>query len=83
MEVEYALTDRLALNASLPFIASKYTGSLEDPDYVNIHDRYDTYRRINPAAAPSLDTGDYNATFQDFIFLDGITSWSEGSPSHP
>ena len=34
-----------------------------------IHEQYDEYRRTNPAAAPSLDTGDYNATFQDFIFL--------------
>jgi hypothetical protein len=69
VELEYALTDRLALNASLPYIASKYTGSLQDPIYLEIHDRYDEYRRINPAAAPSLDTGDYNATFQDFVFL--------------
>ena len=36
---------------------------------VFIHDRYEEYRRTNPAAAPSLDTGDYYATFQDFVFL--------------
>ena len=69
VELEYALTDRLALNASLPYIASKYTGSLDDPVYLDIHKRYDEYRLTNPAARPSLDTGDYNATFQDFIFL--------------
>jgi hypothetical protein len=35
---------------------------------VFILDKYEEYRRSNPAAATSVDTGGYYGTFQDFVF---------------
>jgi hypothetical protein len=69
-QFEYGLTDRLALTARLPYIASRFTGSHHEPIMVLIHDRYEEYRRTHPEAPAdtSLDTGNYYATFQDFGF---------------
>ena len=69
MELEYALTDRLALNASLPYIASSTPVPWTIQSIVDIHDLYDQDPADQPGAPPSLDTGNYNATFQDFVFL--------------
>ena len=65
-EFEYGLTDRLALTVGLPYIASRYTGPLDEPLLVDIEKRYAEYRRTHPEADTSLDTGNYYATFQDF-----------------
>ncbi len=51
-EVDYGLTDRLALDVSLPYIVSKYTGR-EEP--INLPQNV-------------LDDGAYHGTFQDFQF---------------
>jgi hypothetical protein len=64
---EYGLTDRLAINARLPYIASRYTGSPDEPLLRFILDKYNEYRAANPAAATSVDTGGYYGTFQDFV----------------
>jgi hypothetical protein len=69
LQVEYALTDRLALTARLPYVASKFTGDHHEPVTTLLRERYEEFRRTNPDAAVSnLDTGDYYATFQDFNF---------------
>ena len=68
VQFEYGLTDRLAVNARLPYIASRYTGSPDEPLLVFILDKYEEYRRTNPQAGLSVDTGDYYGTFQDFLF---------------
>ena len=65
-EFEYGLTDRLALTVGLPYVASRYTGPLDEPLLVDIEKRYAEYRRTHPEADTSLDTGNYYATFQDF-----------------
>jgi hypothetical protein len=67
-QFEYGLTDRLALTARLPYITSRYTGSMDEPILVFIRDKYEEYQRANPAAATSVDTGGYYGTFQDFVF---------------
>jgi len=66
--LEYGLTDRIAITARLPYITSRYTGSLDEPILVFIRDKYEEYQRANPAAATSVDTGAYYGTFQDFVF---------------
>ena len=67
-QVEYGLTDHVAFTARLPYIASRYTGALDEPLLVFIRDRYEEYRRANPSAATSVDTGGYYGTLQDFVF---------------
>ena len=67
-QFEYGLTERIAINARLPYISSRYTGSLDEPLFVEMRAKYEEYRRVNPAAAPSVDTGGYYGTFQDFAF---------------
>ena len=53
LESEYGLTDRLAINASLPFIGAKYGGS--------------TPHLVGGTGPPQeWDDGLYHATFQDF-----------------
>ena len=70
LQFEYGLTDRLAFTARLPYIASKFTGTHEEPVMILIRERYEEYRRKNPGIAvdSSLDTGSYYATFQDVGF---------------
>ena len=63
---EYGLTDRLAVTARLPYIASRYTGRPDEPLLVFIREQYEAYRRTNPAAGLDVDTGDYYSTIQDF-----------------
>jgi hypothetical protein len=69
VQFDYGLTDRLAVTARLPYIASRYTGALDEPLLVFILDKYEEYRRINPSAGTSVDTGAYYGTFQDFLFI--------------
>jgi hypothetical protein len=66
--LEYGLTDRFAVTARLPFIASRFTGSLDEPLLVSILEKYAEYRAANPAAETSVDTAGYYGTFQDFAF---------------
>ena len=51
-EIEYGVTDNTALNISIPYVASKYTG---------------TFPHL-PTDRPTIDNGDYHLTFQDFHF---------------
>ena len=67
-QFEYGLTDRIAFNARLPYITSRYTGSPNEPNLVFILGQYEDYQRSNPAAGTSVDTGGYYGTFQDFVF---------------
>ena len=69
-QFEYGLTDRLAFTARLPYIASKFTGTDDEPIMILIRERYEEYRRTHPdiPADSSLDTGNYYATFQDWGF---------------
>jgi hypothetical protein len=68
-QVEYALTDRLAVTARLPYIASKFTGREDERVATFLRDQYEEFRRTNPeVASSSLDTGRFYATFQDFNF---------------
>jgi hypothetical protein len=68
VKFEYGLTDHLAVTARLPYVASKYTGALDEPNLVSILKTYDEYREIDPAAGFSVDTGDYYGALQDFVF---------------
>jgi hypothetical protein len=52
-DVEYGLSDRVALNVSLPFAMARYVGT--DPHLVGINRQPST-----------LDNGTYHGTFQDF-----------------
>ena len=54
-DVDYSLTDRLAVRVALPFIQGKYSGS-------NAH----WVVRDRPETAVELDDGRYHGTFQDF-----------------
>lgn len=66
-QFEYGLTDRLALTARLPYIASKFTGDPDEPVTTFLRERYEEFRRTHPeASGSSLDTGNYYSTFQDF-----------------
>ena len=53
--VEYGLTDKLAVHASLPFMAVKYTGPLPHTEG----------RDLQPS---DWDDGTYHSAFQDFYF---------------
>ena len=68
VQFEYGLTDRLAVNARLPYIASRYTGAMDEPILVFILEKYEEYRRTHPAAGTSVDTGAYYGALQDFLF---------------
>jgi hypothetical protein len=55
VEAEFGLTNRLALNASIPYIAAKYGG--------------DTPHRVGGTGpAQEWDDGSYHATWQDYLF---------------
>jgi hypothetical protein len=54
-EIDFGLTDRLAVNASLPFVAARYGGT--DPHPLGV--------RGDPS---DLDDGTYHGAFQDFRF---------------
>jgi hypothetical protein len=69
VEFEHGITDRLAITARLPYIASRFTGDQNEPVTALLRERYEEFRRTHPGAAvTSLDTGEYYATFQDFGF---------------
>lgn len=56
VNVDYSLTDKLAISATLPFLASKYEGTLLLHDEVPFDGVYTGY----------LDNGQYHSSFQDF-----------------
>ena len=55
LDVSYGLTNRMALNVSLPYIASRYTGDLPHP-----------YNKNGGAPYSALDNGAYHGSLQDF-----------------
>ena len=68
-EFEYGLTDRLALSARFPFVASRYTASADEPCTAELLQLHDEFQKQSPhAELTSLDTGSYYATFQDLGF---------------
>jgi hypothetical protein len=68
-QIEYGLTDKVAVTARLPYISSEFTGEHDEPVTTLLRERYDEFRRANPDAAVStLDTGGFYSTFQDFAF---------------
>jgi hypothetical protein len=68
VEFEYGLTDKLAVGVRLPYVASKWTGSHDEPDIVDLRHIAEQLRELTPVTEEltSLDTGSYYATFQDF-----------------
>lgn len=63
---EYGLTDKVALTARLPYIASRFTGDEHEPVTALLRERYEHFRLQHPhAVVTNLDTGDFYATFQD------------------
>jgi hypothetical protein len=60
-DVTYGLTDRVAITASIPVVASKYTGNNISP-FAAPHPQ-PLYPGVNP-----LDDGSYHAEWQDFRF---------------
>lgn len=71
VEFEYGLTDRLAFNVRLPYLASKFTGDADDPYLAELRDLAEEFRKTRsiPEALTSLDTGGYYSTFQDLGFV--------------
>jgi hypothetical protein len=67
-QFEYGLTDRFAVTARVPYITSRYTGDPNEPLLASILAHYEEYRRTNPAAGSSVDTGAYYGTLQDLLF---------------
>ena len=67
VELDYGLTDKLAIGARLPYIASTFTGSDEEPCSADLRQLLDEARQLAPGfeRLTSLDTGSYYATFQD------------------
>lgn len=76
---DYGLTDKLALTARLPYIASKFTPT-NDPAEIEFLQFVEEVRRNTPGteAYRSLDTGSYYATFQDFGFTLRYNAFSRG-----
>lgn len=60
-DVTYGVTDRIAISASIPVVASKYTGNSSSP-FAAPHPQ-PLYPGVNP-----LDDGSYHAEWQDFRF---------------
>jgi hypothetical protein len=58
VNLDYSLTDKLAISATLPFLASKYDGTELLHDEVPFDGIYTGY----------LDNGKYHSSFQDFGF---------------
>ena len=68
-EFEYGVTNKLAINARLPYIASTFTGAEDEPCNADLHQLYGELKQRQPnTSLASLDTGDYYSTFQDFGF---------------
>jgi opacity protein-like surface antigen len=68
LEVEYGLTDRLAVDFRVPYIASKYTDRTPPNTPEDLRALFnEAVERAQPNPVPRfLDDGTYNATFQDF-----------------
>src|SRR5262245_1458916 len=65
--IEHGLTSKLAINVRIPFIASRFTGSDDDPDLLMLQE---IAKGLNPDEKLfTLDTGGYYSTFQDFGFM--------------
>ena len=68
-QFEYAVTDRLAVTARLPYVASKFTGDQDERVTAFLRETYERFKHTHPeASGSSLDTGSYYSTFQDFNF---------------
>ena len=67
-EIEYGLTDKLALSGRLPYIASRFSGSHDEPCMAELRQLYGELRGHGHGdeELASVDTGNYYATFQDF-----------------
>ena len=68
VEFEYGLTNKLAFNVRLPYIASRFSGPDDEPFIVDLRQLAELLRELTPITEEltSLDTGSYYATFQDF-----------------
>ena len=68
LEFEYGLSDRLALDVRLPYVASRYTDRTPPNAPDDLRQLLaDAVQQAKPARKPRfLDDGTYNATFQDF-----------------
>jgi hypothetical protein len=62
VDVAYGLTDKIAVNIGIPWVASKYTGTSPHP-LVDSSGPVPVLYGVNP-----LDDGKYHETFQDFRF---------------
>lgn len=68
-EVEYGWTDKVAVRARLPYVASRFTGAHDELCIDELHKLYEDLCRLYPGECrSSTDTGNYYATFQDFGF---------------
>jgi hypothetical protein len=67
-DIEYGLTNRLALNVRLPYVSSKFTGDPNDPALLELHEILETLCPLTPRCHEftSLDTGAYYSTAQDY-----------------
>ena len=82
LDTDYSITDRLAVRASLPFVAGKYIGT---------HPH--TVIRGDPTTAVALDDGAYHGTVTDFHFdvrysltrgaLKVVPDFQATIPAHP
>lgn len=69
LEFEHGFTDKLAITARLPYVASRFTGDQGEPVTRLLRERYEQFRFTHPnAMVTSLDTGEYYVTFQDLGF---------------
>jgi hypothetical protein len=79
-QFEYAVADRWALTARLPYVASRFTGHDHEPVTAFLREQYEQFRTTHPEASGStLDTGDYYSTFQDFTFTLRYNAVERGS----
>lgn len=68
-QFEYGLTNRLAFSAQLPYVASRYTASSDEPCTAELIELHHQFQQQSPHAdLTSLDTGSYYATLQDLGF---------------
>jgi len=61
-DVTYGVTDKLAVTVGIPWVASRYTGSLPHPYESSV------LSGVRPFTPNPIDDGTYHSTFQDFRF---------------
>lgn len=65
LELEYGLTDKMALDFRLPYVASRYTDTR--PSSAELRGLFDAVQQqVKGNTLKFLDDGTYTATFQDF-----------------